>query len=105
MLQIVERSAVRDRSNNRAELQRRHGNSLPEAAHAPHATFGLRNRLARVNAQLFAFDVVTCQFTQAELVGIVANALKTKLPAEFLKVEVVALGQRIGHVHSEAGEL
>ncbi len=34
-----------------------------------------------------------------------ANALKTKLAAQLLKVKVVALGKRLGHVHAETGEL
>ena len=34
-----------------------------------------------------------------------AHALKAQLAAQLLKVEVVALGQRLGHVHAEAGQL
>ncbi len=56
-------------------------------------------------AKLLAGDVVAGQLAQAELGGVVANALKAKLAAQLLKVEVVALGQRLGHVHAEAGKL
>ena len=61
--------------------------------------------LVRIDAQLFAFDVVAGQLAQAELVGVVADALKAQFAAQLLEVEVVALGQRLGHVHAEAGQL
>jgi hypothetical protein len=35
----------------------------------------------------------------------VPYAFKTKFAAEFFEVEVVALGQRVRHVHAEAGKL
>jgi hypothetical protein len=54
---------------------------------------------------LLAFDVVAGQLAQAELVGVVAHALEAQFAAQLLKVEVVALGQRLGHVHAEAGQL
>ena len=34
-----------------------------------------------------------------------AHALKAEFAAEFLKIEIVTLGQRLRHVHTEAGEL
>ncbi len=71
----------------------------------PYAAFRLRNGLVGINAQLFAGDVVPRQFAQAELVGVVANALKPQFAAQFLEVEVVALGQRLGHVHAETRQL
>ena len=49
--------------------------------------------------------MVAGQLAKAELVGVVADALKAQFPAQFLKVEIVALGQRLGHVHAEAGKL
>ena len=61
--------------------------------------------MVRIGAQLLAFNVVAGQLAQAKLVGIVAYALKAQFAAEFLKVEVVAVGQRFGHVHAEAGQL
>ena len=58
-----------------------------------------------IDAKLLAFNVIAGEFAKAELRGIVAHALKTKFAAEFFEVEVVALGQRVGHVHAEAGKL
>ncbi len=63
------------------------------------------NRLAGVLAELLAIDVIAGQLAQPELRGIVANAFETKLAAQFFKVEVVALGQRVRHVHAESGQL
>src|ERR1700739_185916 len=103
MLEVVERSAVGDGGYKRAELQRRHGYALSEAAHAAHAAFGCGKRLARIFAELLALDVVPSQFAQTELRGVVANALKSKFAAEFFKIEVVALGDGIRHVHAEPG--
>ena len=54
---------------------------------------------------MFAVNVVSGQFAQAELGGIVAHAIKPQFPAQFLKVKIVALGQRLGHVHAEASQL
>ena len=105
MLQIVERSAVGDGGHKCAQLQRRHRNALPEAAHAAHAAFGAGNRLIGILAELLAVNVVAGQLAQAELRGVVADAIKAQFAAQFFEVEVVALGQRLGHVHAEAGQL
>ncbi len=49
--------------------------------------------------------LITSQLAQAELRGVVAHALKAQFAAQLFKVKVVAVGQRLGHVHAEAGEL
>jgi hypothetical protein len=54
---------------------------------------------------LLAFNVIPGQLAQAELRGIVSHALKAQFPAQFFKIKVVALGQRLGHVHAESGQL
>ena len=105
MLQVVEGSAVGDGGHQSAQLQRRHGNALAEAAHAAHAALGCGYRLIRIDAQLLARDVVAGQLAEAELRGVVANAVEAEFAAQFLKVEVVAMGQCLGHVHAEAGQL
>ena len=105
MLQVVEGSAVGDGSHEGAKLQRSHRNALAEAAHAAHSAFRLRNRLVGIGAELLAFDVVAGQFAEAELSGIMANALETKFAAEFFKIKIVALGDCVRHVHAEACKL
>ena len=102
VLQVVEGSAVGESSHVGAQLQRGHGDALAEAAHAAYAAFRCGKRLVGIDAQLLALNVVAGQFAEAELVGVVANALKAELAAQFFKVEIVALGQRLGHVHAEA---
>ena len=105
MLQIVEGSAIGDGGNEGAELQRGERDALAEAAHAADAALRVGNCLVGILAQLLALDVVAGQLAEAELVGVVADALKAEFAAQLFKVEVVALGQRLGHVHAEAGEL
>ena len=88
-----------------AQLQRSERDALAEAAHAAHAALGGGERLIGIDAQLLAGNVVAGQLAEAELVGVVADALEAEFPAQLFKVEVVALGQRLGHVHAEAGQL
>ena len=54
---------------------------------------------------MLAGNVIAGEFAEAELRGVVADAIEAEFAAELLEVEVVALGQRLGHVHSEAGKL
>jgi hypothetical protein len=61
--------------------------------------------LIGIDTQLLAGNVVAGQFTQAELGGVVAHALKAQFAAQFFKIEVVAVGQRLGHVHAKTGQL
>ena len=105
MLEVVEGSAVGDGGHIGAQLQRGQRDALAEAAHAAHAALGGGKLLVGIDAQLFAFNVVAGQLAQAKLVGVVAHAVEAQLAAQFLEVEVVALGQRLGHVHVEAGQL
>ena len=104
MLQVVERSAVGECGHIGTELQRGQRDALAEAAHAAHAALGGGQFLVGIDAELLAGDVVAGQLAQAELVGVVAHALKAQFAAQFFKVKVVALGQRLGHVHAEAGQ-
>ena len=57
MLEIVERPPVGNGRYHGAQLQRSHGDSLAEGAHAADAALACRNSLIRVGAQLFAGDV------------------------------------------------
>ena len=54
---------------------------------------------------MLAGNVVAGQLAQAELRSVVAHTLEAQFAAQFLKVEVVALGQRLGHIHAEASQL
>ena len=86
-------------------MQRGERNALAEAAHAAYSALGGGQFLVGISAQLFAVNVVAGQLAEAEEVGVVAHALKAQFAAQLLKVEIVALGQRLGHVHAEAGKL
>ena len=65
-------------------MQRGQRDALAEAAHASHAPLSGGQFLVGINAQLFAFDVVTGQFTEPEL-----TLLKTLAPLS-LKPTLVA---------------
>ena len=105
MLQVIERSAIGDGGHEGSQLQWGEGDALPEAAHAADAALGFGDGLVRILAELFALDLVAGEFAKAELGGVVADAVKAEFAAQFFEVEVVALGQRLGHVHAESGEL
>ena len=105
VLQVIESSAVGEGGHISAQLHRSKRNALTKAAHAGHATLGCGQFRVRIDAQLFAFNVVAGQLAQAELGGVVADALKAQLPAQLLEIEVIAFGQRLGHVHAETGQL
>ena len=98
VLQVVERAAVGDGRDQRAELQRRHGDALAEGAHAAHAALLRRQFLVRIDTKLLAGDVVAGQLAQPKLVGIVADALKAERAAQRFKVEIVGVSQRLGQV-------
>ena len=105
MLEVVEGSTVGDGGDECSELERGERDALAEAAHAADAAFRGGDGLVGILAELLTFDVVAGQLAEAELVGVVADAVKAEFAAELLEVEVVALGQGLGHVHAEAGEL
>ncbi len=69
-----------------------------------HAAFRLSEGLIGINAQLLAGNVVAGQFAQAELVGIVADAIEAQFAAKFFKIEVIAVGESLRHIHAETGQ-
>src|SRR6185437_4935259 len=105
MLEIVERPSVCNRRHECAKLQRSHGDTLAKAAHPAYTAFRLRNGLARIDTKLLALNVPPGKLAEAELRRIVVNALEAEFPTEFFEVEIVALGDGVGHVHAEASEL
>ena len=52
--------------------------------------------------QLFAFDVVSGQFTQSELVGVEADFFKSQLASQGFEVGVVGVRQCGGQIHAAA---
>ena len=105
MLEVIEGSPVGDGGDKGSELEGGERDALSEAAHAADAAFRGGDGLVRILAELFAVDVVAGQLAEAELVGVVADAVKAEFAAKLLEVEVVALGEGLGHVHTEAVEL
>src|SRR3954468_24531411 len=100
MLQVVESAAICDRRDHGAELQGRHGYTLAEGAHLAYTTQFSRNFRIRIRPEMLAPQVVAGEFSQPELVRVVADFFKSKLPAKRLKICVVRVRQGIGQVHA-----
>ena len=96
MLQVVERTAVGNGRDQRAKLQRGHGDALAEGAHAAHTALRGGQFGVGIDSKLFAGDVVAGQLAQAELVGVVLHALEAHLAAQRLKVGIDGVRQRRG---------
>ena len=99
MLQVVEGSAIGNRSHQRSQLQGGHRNTLAEGTHATDSAFAFGQYLLGINAKLLAGYVPACQLAQAKGIGVVAHPLEAQTAAESLKIKVVRLGQSLGHVH------
>ena len=102
MLEIVERAAVRNRRDQRAELQRGHRNAFAEGAHLADAAELRRNLLFGIGAELLARNVIAGVFAESELVRVVADFFKSKLAAERFEVGVVGVRQRLGKIQARA---
>jgi hypothetical protein len=55
-------------------------------------------------AQLLALNVVTGQLAQPELPCVVPYPLKAQLAPQLLKIKIVAVRNRLRHIHAEAGK-
>ena len=102
MLQVVESAAIGDRGNHGTQLQRRHGNTFSERAHLAYAAKLRRNFVLRISSEVLAFNVVSGQFAQAELVGVEADFFESELASQSFKVGVVGMGQSGRQVHPAA---
>src|SRR5947209_13808413 len=100
MLQVIEGSAVGDRRNHGSQLQGRHGDAFAEGAHlANTAEFG-GNFGIRIGTKMFARKSITREFSQSELMRVVAHLFKTKLASKSLEICVVRVRQGIGQIHA-----
>src|SRR5579872_454778 len=105
VLQIIESSTIGERRHERSKLEGGQGHALSKAAHPSNTTLRSWNRLIGIDTQLLARDVIARQLAQSELRSIVPHPVKSKLAAQLLKVEVVAVRQRLRHVHPEARQV
>ncbi len=102
MLQVEERSAIGNRADDGTKLHRRHRDALAERTHPAHTALVRGQFMIRVDAKLFARNVVASQFPQAELVGIVFHPLEAKLPSQRFEIWIDALRQRIRKIQAVA---
>ena len=102
MLQVEERAAVGDRRNQGAQLQRSHRNTFAERAHLANAAQSGRDFLFRISAELFAVNLVAGQFTESELVSIVADLVKTELASNRFEIRIIRMRQCRRKIHAAA---
>src|ERR1035441_6096392 len=96
ILQIIERAAVSDTGNQRAELQRRHFDSLAEARHSRHAA--IHRRLGRKRTRMFFRNLVTGEFAQTEQSAVMRNRFKSHASAKLFEKEIVRMRQGFGEI-------
>src|SRR5215472_9684208 len=96
MLQIIEGAAVCNSRDQGTKLQRSQGDTLAVRAHLAHAAEPGINFPVRKDAQMLAFDIVTSELAQSELVSVQADFGKAQPPSDCLKICVVGLGQGLG---------
>src|SRR6266404_5852193 len=99
MLQVVKRAAIGDGRYQRAQLQRRHGDAFTKRAHLAHAAQAGWQLARGKYSKVLAFNVVTGQFAQAELVGVRADFGKAQAASHGLKISIVGVRQRLGQGH------
>ena len=99
MLQVVKRSAVRNRGDHRSQLQGGHRDAFAKGAHLAHAAELGGNLLVGVYAQVLALNVVAGQLAQSKLVRVVADFFKAQLAADRFKIGVVGMRQRLSQIH------
>src|ERR1041385_33118 len=85
VLEVIERAAVGDGGDQRAELQRRHGDAFTKGAHLAYAAEPGCELVIGEGAQVFTGDVEAGKLAQSELVGVMADLGETKTAADRLK--------------------
>ena len=99
MLQVIKRTTIRHRGNHGSELQRSHRDSVAEGAHPANAAQLGIEFLVGINAEMFAFNVVSGQLAESELSRVTVNALKSELTSQRLEVKIVRFRQRLSKSH------
>src|SRR5438445_11355918 len=102
MLEVIERAAVGDGRDQRAELQRSHGIAFTKRAHCAYATETGVELMRGESAQVLAFNAVTGKLAQTELVGVIADLGEAEAASDGLKVSVVGVRQRFSKRHVRA---
>src|ERR1051326_1404040 len=102
MLEVIERATVGDGRDERAELQRSHGNAFTKRAHLAYATKTGVELMRGEGAEVLAFNAVTGQLAQSKLVRVIADFLEAEAAPDGLKVSVVGVRQRFSKRHVRA---
>src|SRR6185369_916934 len=85
MLEVIERPAVGDGGNQRAELQRSHGNAFTKRTHLADAAKTGVELTRGERAKVLTFNAVTGKLSQSELMGIKADLGKAETASDSLK--------------------
>src|SRR5258708_24436283 len=84
MLQEIQRAAVGDGRDQRAELERRHGNAFAIGTQAADAALARGRLMSWKYTGMFTRDIQARKFAQPELPGVFAHFGKTQTPSHFL---------------------
>src|SRR5579884_358285 len=87
ILEVIQRSAIRERRSNRYELERRNLNSFAEAGHPRDPALGRRR--AGERARAFLFQIVAREFPQSHQPRVARNRIKSHAAAQLFKKLVV----------------
>ena len=96
VLEVIKRASVGDGGNQRAELQRRHGNAFTKRAHLAYAAETGVELMIGEGAEMLAFNAVTGKLTESKLVRVIADLGKAEAASDGLKISVVGMRQRLG---------
>src|ERR1051325_2737496 len=102
MLEVVKRSSVGDGGNQRAELQRRHGNAFTKRAHLAYAAKVGREFMIGEGAEMLAFNPVAGKLTESKLVRVIADLLETETTSNGFKISVVGMRESLRKTHVRA---
>ena len=89
MLQVVHCPAIRDRGNQRTQLQRRHRNAFAEGTHLANSTQLGGDFLVRINSRLLTLNVITGKLAQSVCMRVVRDFFKSELTAQGLEICIV----------------
>ena len=97
ILQIILRPAIRQRRNQRRQLQRRQPDPFAETRHARHSAVIRRRRRQRPG--LLFRNVVARLLPQPQQVRVFVHPRKSQPRPHFLKINVVRVRHRFGQIH------
>ena len=102
MLQVIERAAVGDSRDQRAELERSHRDAFAERAHFADAAEFRRDLFFGISPDVFGGDVIAGQFAESVLMRVVADLVEAEFASDGFEVRIVRVRESCGEIHAAA---